>query len=442
MITSGNERKSEIADMYRNLQELFDARNLTEEERTVIKVLILFPLSGTKRNLFLKLVGFEYTVALSELEQTGWVEFNETNEVIFLHPVIKDIIDERFNITIEDKDIKRYTSNFMLNIRDCYNHNYQENNQYRELALSYIHYFPNPMISNYKNYLLISKLLWVLNMFDESIEIQNKIQTLFIDKEGKHANSAEEAEAMLQLGFINHGNGKYSEAAENLKLAARVFGNKYAAALSHQAQAMAFDNAGIEEIEPLLEQSLSIREKYWPNTISEAASCHLYAKMLSKYDSNLEKAISLEKRALSIFKRIDQEADANHKQGANISSAKYILGWLYVQQASDNDDLEDGIELLEEAKEQRLKDRGDVLHFWMEDIYLKLAQAYEKAEKYSEAEDYYNLLIKLQNKKYKENLSDKNILSTYRMLMELYDKMGKNAEAKKCRRLIRKYELV
>lgn len=424
----------EITGMYRKLQELFNARGLSEEEKRVIKTLMLIPITGIKRELFIKLTGEENRIPLNRLERTGWIESDKQLSLIYLHPVIKDVLMEEFELSMQDEDIKKYIKEFVASIKNCYNSSFEFNLKYKELALSIIQHFPNPTKSSYKYYITISKLLWVLNMNDVSINIHDRVQQLFIDDKGVHSNSVEEAEAAMEIGFVHHASGYYKKASDELENAARIFGNKYAAALSHKAQAMAFDNEyEFEKIEPLLEESLSIREKYWKGTISEAAACHLYAKVLSKYGINLEKAMELEKRAYKIFERLQPDS-------ANVSSSAYILGWLYVQMGEDKDDFEYGIELLEEAKTIRLKIRGgDELNPWMEDMYLKLGMAYEKIENYNFAKIYFELLHDLQKIKYRNDMTNMHVLNTIKLLKEIYEKLGDDEKVNEFKKILRRF---
>lgn len=182
----------------------------------------------------------------------------------------------------------------------------------------------------------------------------------------------------------------------------------------------------------MLKQSLKIREQYWPGTISEAASCHLYAKTLSSYGVNLDYAITLEKRAYKLFSKLQPG-------GVTVSSAAYILGWLYVQTAEDLDDIEYGIANLEEAKTIRLEYRGDPLHPWMDDIYLKLGLAYEKYNDYNRAKDYYEMLLKVRCNKYNNNQTHKEIIAVYKSLQNVYASLGDVEGEKKCRKHIRYY---
>ena len=173
----------------------------------------------------------------------------------------------------------------------------------------------------------------MVNCPDIGIEIMDKVKMLFIKPDGSHLNTSQEAEALLQIGFIYQGKGIYKKAEDNLNLATRIFGNRYGAALSHLAQAkMSIKKEPIEAIEPLLLESLTIRKNLCSGTVSEAAAYHLYAKVLSEYNYKLDDALDYEKHADRFFS-LKQPGSRNE------SSSKYLLGWLYIQLADGDEDL-------------------------------------------------------------------------------------------------------
>ena len=425
---------NDIAIMYHRLFELFDARELTPKEKKVMKTMALLPSVGLQRYLYVEWVGGECMEAVDKLEQTGWIQKNSDKSTIALHPVIRDVVTRELEIFQEDPDIKSFVGRFIESLKNSWDDTYEQNIVKKEMALSFYYQYPEPSKNNYRDYLKIGKLLWVLNCMDISIEIQNKVKYLFIDEKGRYEESPEEAEALLQIGFTYQIKGEYDKAEEELEHAAKIYGNKFASALSHLAQAkMYVGKEDVDTIEPLLSQSLEIREKYWIGPRSEAASCHLYAKVMSKYRVHLDDAIRLEKRAYKIFSEVEPGS-------VSVSSAQYILGWLYVLTAEDDDDMEYGIQNLEEAKLLRLKNRNDPLDGWMDDIYLKLAQSYRMIKKYEEAREYMELLKELRIKKYPNQPSHPEILDVYKELQCLYEILGKTEEAKKCRKYLRYHE--
>lgn len=431
-MVSSNTYGNIIGDIYNQIFNLFNARMLSDDEKKVMKTLSLLPVSGTYRHLYLQLIGENYASTVSKLELLGWIQSNGIKSIIMLHPLVRDVAVNELELYMEDPHINQFVGNFIHLISDSWNRVYEENIKMKEIALSLYFQFPIPTLSRYKNYLVLSKYLWIINCMDISIEIQNKVSLLFVNADGTHMNTPEEAEALLLIGFTYQGKGDYRSAEHELAQAVKIYGNKFASALSHQAQAQMFvGERSIEEIEPLLQLSLNIREKYWSDTISEATSCHLYAKTLSNYNTKLDLAIKLEKKAYRIFTKLQPG-------GVNLSSAAYILGWLYVLTAEeDDDDLEYGIMNLEEAKKIRIQHRGDPIHPWMEDIYLKLGIAHKKKKDMVKAKEYFELLLQVREKKFKDNLSQQQIIDAHKKLKEVYKELGDTDGEQRCEKYLR-----
>ena len=422
---------SDIASIYTRLSNLFDSSSLMPEEKQMMKILCILPAEGLQKSLLFQLVGSDCTCVITKLEETGWIQLLSDRTIVALHPLVKDVVMHELGIHLDDLAVSRFFSSFIQTISDSWDGTYEDNVIYKELALSIYYQFPTPQIAKYKEYIALSKYLWILNCMDISLEIQNKVKMLFIDSKGRHLNSPEEAEALLQIGFTHQGKGNYNSAAQELITATRIYGNKYASALSHLAQAqMSTKEKTIEEIEPLLRDSLTIRSKYWPDTVSEGASCHLYAKTLSAYGVKLDYAILLEKKAYRLFSKLQPN-------GVNVSSAAYILGWLYVQTATNEDDIVFGIEKLEEAKHIRIKHRGDPLHPWMEDIYLKLGLAYKKKGNLEKAKEHFELLLDVRNNKYMNNPSQKPISEVHELLIPIYYELNEVEKMKRSQNYLR-----
>lgn len=428
------EISDELSDMYKVISGLMDVSILAKSERKVLKIMTLLPIQGYLRIGFLRLMGDEYEETISKLEQQGWI-CSKDNAYIYLHPIIREIIINEYDLQFEDSELKSFIDKVINMIDNSWNKSYEDNIAQKELVLSIYFNFPNPTIYSFRKYLVISKFLWIINCMDVSVEIQNKVKLLFINEEGKHVNTIDEGETAIQLGFTYHGKGEYAEAVKELTTAVKIFGNKYASALSHLAQAKMYADKGcsLESIEELLSDSLEIRKKYCANARNEAASNHLYAKVLSNYNTRLDEAIAMEKSALQFFKKEDPD-------GVNVSSAEYILGWLYVQSAVDEEDIEFGIEYLEKAKNIRLRHRGDELHPWMEDIYQKLGLSYIRVNDFLKACEYFELLEKVQKKKYANDIFSKELYDTYGNLTKVYGALGRKEDEMKYKKLQKYYE--
>jgi len=419
---------TELRSTYDMIAKLIDACMLNRSDRIVLKTMTLLPVKGYSKVEFQRFIGEKYEETISNLEFQGWICRSDSG-AIYLHPIVRELILTNYELDIEDVELRDFVEGFISSIEDSWNRTFDENISKKNLVLSVYYNFPKPTKYTYSKYLVMSKFLWIINCIDVSIQIQNSVKRLFVDGYGKHSNSTAEGECALQIGFTYQGKGDYEQAETELLRAVRIFGNKYAAALSHLAQAKMYaePDCVLENVEWMLSDSLNIRKKQMPGSLSEAASNHLYAKVLSNFETNLEQAIEMEKSALKYFSKTETN-------GVNVSSAKYILGWLFVQTAEDNEDIEDGIRYIEEAKEIRLKHRGDALHPWMEDVYRKLGLSYFKLGDYEKAKEYYELLEQLLENKYVSNPYGNEFYDTYGVLADIHSKLGNADDERKYRK--------
>lgn len=148
------------------------------------------------------------------------------------------------------------------------------------------------------------------------------------------------------------------------------------------------------------------------------------------YESDLDHAIRLEKRAYNIF-------NALQPNGVNLSSASYLLGWLYVQTALDTEDILYGISLIEKAKHLRLCYRGDAYHPWMEDIYLKLGLAYQKVNNQQAAKECFEALLIVTQNKYRQDTTSAHLIQVNKLLLEVYHSLHDTVGEKKCLHFLR-----
>ena len=418
---------------YERLHELFDARSLSEDEISVMKSMCLTPETGVPGYIIEELSGQECIEEIQVLKGKGWIQQDEKTRNVFLHPVVKEIVLDELGVTLEDKEIQIFTSNLIESINNSWDKSEEELLPYKDLALAYYFRFQTPSIARFNQYLTLAKYFWVVNCPDIGIEIMDKVKMLFIKPDGSHLNTSQEAEALLQIGFIYQGKGEYKKAEDNLNLATRIFGNRYGAALSHLAQAkMSIKKEPIETIEPLLLESLTIRKNFWSGTISEAAAYHLYAKVLSEYKYKLEDALDYEKQADRFF-------SSKQPGSRNESSSKYILGWLYIQVSDGDEELfEYGVSLLEKAKTIRIKNVGRY-GIWMEDVYRKLGIAYFMKKDFKQAAFHFEELLEVAKGKYTNDKSNPTFIEAHKYLAQIYKELGDEEKVAHSRKYLRIY---
>ena len=425
-IVSNYNESHYIRDRYNKYKSKL--RELGERERKLLKILFLIPLDGMSRADFyelLKKIGVEDLMA----DIKDWYE---DNEQITLPLIVRDVIADELPIYSDDSDIRDFIQGFHDEIGKVDDNSYDDNNRLKGLALSIYYMFPDPTIYKYREYLRLNKFFSAVGCFDISREIQNKITKLFpITDKGQTSFPAEAAEAYFQIGLTYDDGGDYSNAIKMFEKAVALYGNRYAAALSHLANAFLLQgDKKLDDLKPYYDESLCLRRKYAEGTISEASSCHLYSKALSELGlgDDFQTAINLSKRAHDLT--LERSVENVYK-----SSMVYNHTWIKIKSLDSEkieniDVIEKLISELKNAEEIRASGRGKD-HNWMEDIYLKLGLSYEKINKLEEAQKYFEKLEKIRTKKYR-NKSHKCLIELYSYLHGIYNKLNNSDGMRRC----------
>lgn len=418
-----------VAPVYAQLFKLFRSGVTDQRERAVLKTLALVPTCGLPRRSYLRLMGGEYTESLQKLEREGWVEIHGSMSTVSMQPLLKDIVLHEYSLEFEDPDIQRFLGSFRKSTLDCWTDS--DPYEMKDLALAIYAQFPNPTWESAQFYISLSKFLWVLNCLDESREIETRVKVAIQCADWHASFSAEAADAALQLGFTCESMGDQQSAAEEFLAAARIYGTKFAAAITHLGQVECdLGHKQFSELEPWFVLALSIREKGLPGTNSEAVACHQYAKILIKFEEKLEYAIQLEERALRIFSRIE-------KNSVNCASALSGLGWLYVLTAQNDDDLNEGIATLLEAMEMMRAKRGS-LHPQLTSIYSRLADAYAKCGNNEEERKYLELVFTIRSKQRRSgSQEDSHLKEAIQKLLRYAKDAGETEKVRFYRRHLR-----
>ncbi len=104
--------KTQIA--YENLLRMFKVFDLNEEDKNVLRILSLMPLSGVDVKDLRNWMGVQALKSLRNLENRSWI-VNSSNGVA-LHPIIRDVV--RHELPITDADAEEFLKAFNENIKE------------------------------------------------------------------------------------------------------------------------------------------------------------------------------------------------------------------------------------------------------------------------------------------------------------------------------------
>ncbi len=87
-----SENGGEKADIYTHLKKLFDCSKLNEKEQYVLACLSLLPHTGVPTERFCAWCGLRNYEEINTLIETGWITWEETEDIISLHPVVAEVV--------------------------------------------------------------------------------------------------------------------------------------------------------------------------------------------------------------------------------------------------------------------------------------------------------------------------------------------------------------
>ena len=91
-------KNAKAVDMiFGRLKQVFSMSSLSEEEKNILKNLVLMPLRGIDVEIFYELCGFDNYELIDGLIQKSWIVHDSANDAVHLHPLIADVMAEELD---------------------------------------------------------------------------------------------------------------------------------------------------------------------------------------------------------------------------------------------------------------------------------------------------------------------------------------------------------
>lgn len=177
----GNVRHSfeHPSTVYENIKKLFVIDRLTKQELDILINLSFIPIDGFPIEEFAELCGLDDCEAITLLYERSWIQFDEANDLIYLHPLIAEIITNECNITPER--CKVFLENFSEKIHDSWNMLQFDKIRYAEVAIKIYRMFPRIHLECIELSHRIARLLIRVEQFETSRAILSECLT-FVQK--------------------------------------------------------------------------------------------------------------------------------------------------------------------------------------------------------------------------------------------------------------------
>ena len=185
-------------EAYLNLTRMFSVFEFNEEEKRVLQLLSLMPLSGVPAMEFIRWAEISSTKILTELEKRGWVTRNEGG--IAFHPVVKRVI--QYVLPVQTDRIRPFLDHVSKSLENEQSWHYTkaEKERYAAIArsiLSAVDVIDENTILFYQS---AAVLLGYSGYSGPAVEIGKKLYQYRLDHDGGRA--FETARAAYRIGWI------------------------------------------------------------------------------------------------------------------------------------------------------------------------------------------------------------------------------------------------
>ena len=177
---------SENTDVYSHISKLFSMDTLSEEEMTIMKSMILVPIYGSPTKLLLELneLDDQYDI-INNLVQRSWLSYDEKEDVVSVHPVIRDIVWNRCNK--KDKSLSLFIKNIESLCNSSYGLTYSTKNLLGDIGIKLLD-FIEPDYNEY--FFTIASLVECflnLNRLETANNCLEIMKASIIDQDSKEA---------------------------------------------------------------------------------------------------------------------------------------------------------------------------------------------------------------------------------------------------------------
>lgn len=352
--------------MHDHIYALFDLSNITDEKEYILMNLLLIPHTGIKIEEFYDWCGLNSYEDINQLINSGWIKFNEETDVIAFHPVISEVIKEKFGVNEEkcrgfiEKEIE-----FM----DIENESTCDD---RNLKLIYGEHL----------------IKYVVNSNSLKYEIYFKLSDI-LRTNGNYAKALEYAKIVLDILKMD------SKGSIDMVTLYNYMGNLYC------------ESAQYKEAIEMLEKAKEIREQYFKEEQEEIAENindigYLYAIM-----DDSEKAIKMHLEALDIYTGLYGE---EHWKVATVYNN---IGYAYNKSGEYQKSLEYYLTALSSASKADEKNKYNIALFNG-----NIGSAYSRLDEYEMALKYQMEALELRKSLYGENHPD--IALNYNEIGQVY----------------------
>lgn len=302
--------------VYENIKKLFVIDQLTKQELDILIDLSFIPIDGFPLEEFAELCGLEDCEAITQLYERSWIQFDDTNDLIYLHPLIAEIITNECNITPEK--CKVFLENFSEKIHDSWNMLQFDKIRYAEVAIKIYRKFPQMHFKCIELSHGIARLLICVEQFETSRTILSECLTFVQKTHGEY--SKETAEFYYDMADCELYSGNLSQSLIYIKNAVDVMHKvdpnaietayylKFEAWILLSNMTVGDDMTYIKDI---LNECSQVLHSHIPENHSQIGSLYSALAYTFFYSGQLENALEYANKSYDIYHALYGEMNAD-----------------------------------------------------------------------------------------------------------------------------------
>lgn len=194
--------------IYQCLSVLFKVSDLTEEEKNILKLLTVFPISGIDFDDFMELCEIENGMTINRLIKRSFILHDYTTDLISLHPLISSLVENEFPLTLDEAKILIHN----LKEKNDWNMLIEDKEKYYKISLCVYNKFPCFDISTAFDFMIISNFFRDFYKIRETKCILLRAKDFFEKDEDKYLHELNKVYSLLgYFYYVIEGNSELDE---------------------------------------------------------------------------------------------------------------------------------------------------------------------------------------------------------------------------------------
>lgn len=289
--------------IYANIQSLFNAYQLSEEEQAVLSNLSFMPLTGVEFEVFMELCEMDDAYAIDSLIKKSWVRYDFADDKISLHPLIRDVVCDECKVTMQKCAVM--IQNLTQKLKQLWGMQLTEKLIYTSIGKTVYEKFPEFNIEFAETYMWIGFSLSLQEQFETAIDIFESCLKGYRNAYGEM--SAQVAEVYYKLGDTEGFRHNSEASIEYLKKSIEILdvvmpdSERLAYMIKYLCWILLGCSNDYLTIEKYLNKSNQILLSQNPPNMSQIASQNSAYAYLYYFLGQYEKALGFAEEAYKVF---------------------------------------------------------------------------------------------------------------------------------------------